>query len=77
VVDPFEQFKGEMQPLPNPFMTEPVGGVFFFKHRYGAKGKIPEDVAEQAKEVSADEDAETVRRVKKVNDQIEDWKQAQ
>ena len=78
MVDPFEQFKFEMQPLPdlharNPFLDalKPLGE---FARRL--RKKPPKEVRENLKAVSADQEAETVRRAKKVNKQIEEWRKS-
>lgn len=68
--DPFEQFKGRMEPLPDPHSTPAV------RANYIPRVKVPEEIRENLKAVSADEDAETLRRLKKVNEQIEDWKES-
>lgn len=73
MVDPFEQFKYEMEPVPNPFM-DALPALGKLAARLKSRQKPPKDVVEKLKAVSADEDDETVRRVKKVNEAIEDWK---
>ena len=79
MTDPFEQFKHEMQPLPDPhakrertlrsIVTVETAEQFLGR----PLTKPPADVVENLKAVSADEDEETARRAKKLNKKIEDW----
>jgi len=78
MTDPFEQFKDKMEPLPNPH-AQPVSPfmsddrrIYFYRPCY--ERVVPKEIREQLGAVSADLDEETIRRVKKVNEQIEDWK---
>ena len=63
-LDPFEQFKGQMEPLDSPHAR----GTRQPRILRPTQRPVPQEVREKLKAVSADQDAETIRRVEQRED---------